>query len=475
MGEDGCFADLPVVDAAGLTDSAGAALFAHVACAVFIFADRRAAVDFACVSGNADNFSQSKSGADSHGLVSNALCLFYESNLISVVGLSVEEREVIIVGAGPAGATAATLLAQQGHDVLLLDRQTFPRDKACGDAVAAGSIALLQSLGMAPAIEKAVAAQQWYPVKSLRLVSPHGYQLEADFPANKIGYIAPRRHFDALLQQHAVACGAEFRCGPVQDLLLENNQVVGVITRERTGGQAIRAKVVIGADGATSLVARKLRTQALDEQHRAVALRAYVEGIELAPHCIEFYFFRDILPGGYAWLFPLGAERANIGLGLRLDRFRQRRAALDLAQALQRFIAHPLIKARLKPNSQVTNIATWPLTLGAQPHVRYAWAGALLIGDAAGFTNPLTGAGIHNALASAQLASEVIQQALQRHDLSYAMLRLYEQRCAAAFTAKLRRAHRLETLTTFPFIIDFLVRGLGKNGGFVQTFMAKIW
>ena len=394
-----------------------------------------------------------------------------------------EEREIIIVGAGPAGATAAILLARLGHDVLLLDRQAFPRDKACGDAVAAGTIALLHALGMAPAIEQAVAAQHWYPVNALRLLSPRGYRVDANFPANKVGYIAPRAHFDAAIQHHALVCGAEFRCAQVQGPLFTHGRVAGVIIRNQAGEQKIRARVVIGADGATSVIARKLRPQPLDEQHRAVALRAYIEGIEIAPHCIEFYFFRDILPGGYAWLFPLGEERANIGLGLRLDRLRQRQAGhavgtkgqLDLKRALEQLLAHPIIKPRLKHGSRVDNIATWPLTLGVQQDVRYAWDGALLIGDAAGFTNPLTGAGIHNALHSAQLAAEVIQQAFVGHDLSYRMLRLYEQRCHQTFTAQLRRAHQLERLTTFPVILDLLVRWLGKNNAFTQTFMAKIW
>lgn len=385
-----------------------------------------------------------------------------------------QEREIIIVGAGPAGATAAILLARLGHDVLLLDRQPFPRDKACGDAVSAGTIALLQGLGMAPVIEQAVAAKRWYAVNALRLTSTRGYQLEANFPANKRGYIAPRIHFDATIQSHALVCGAEFRCAHVTGPLIEQGRVTGVITRTAGIEEKIRAKVVIGADGATSVIARKLRPQPFAATYRAVALRAYVEGVELTPHCIEFYFFSNILPGGYAWLFPLGEGRANIGLGLRLDRFQQRKATLDLRQALEQFMAHPAIKPRLTPSYAVHDVATWPLNLGPQPKVRYAWAGALLIGDAAGLTNALTGAGIYNALLSAQLAAEVTHQALRAGDVSERRLRLYEQRCHQTFTAKLRRAHQLETLTTFPVIIDLLVRWLGRHTGFAQTFMEKL-
>ena len=127
--------------------------------------------------------------------------------------MSMTDRDVIVVGAGPAGATAAAALAQKGYDVLLMDRHEFPRDKTCGDAVPAGAIELLWRLGMQDKIAQSVARGELYPVEGMLLVSPRGHELHAKFSHGVQGsdsYVAPRIYFDALIQEHAVASGAEF-------------------------------------------------------------------------------------------------------------------------------------------------------------------------------------------------------------------------------------------------------------------------
>lgn len=383
------------------------------------------------------------------------------------------ERDVIVVGAGPAGATAASVLAQKGFDVLLLDRHQFPRDKTCGDAVPSGAIEIMTRLGMGEKIEEAIERGEFYPLRQMLLASPKGHILEADFTKGH-SYIAPRLYFDAVIQKYAVECGAEFQQLQVNEPVLDNGRVVGVRGRANGETTELSAKVVIGADGVTSSIARTLRPKSerhVDE-HRAVALRAYIDDIEERPHEIEFYLYKSILPG-YAWIFPTGKNQANIGLGMRLDHFRKTKRRLE--DMLREFLELPEIKKRLKQGGQLRDVATWQLNFGSQKGMHHVFDGALLVGDAAGFVNPLTGGGIHNSLVSAELAGDVVEEALKSGDTSRRAMQVYEQRCRERMWDGMQRSYRLQKwLMNFPFMIDFLVKRLGSNSGLARTFLTKL-
>ena len=391
--------------------------------------------------------------------------------------MSVTERDVIVVGAGPAGAATAAALAQKGHDVLLLDRHQFPRDKTCGDAVPAGAIELLWRLGMHEKVEKAVERGELYPVEGMLLVSPRGHELHAKFNHGAQGadsYVAPRIYFDALIQEHAVASGAEFCQAQVKAPIVENGKVVGVQVQGNGRVQEMRARLVVGADGVTSAIARNLRPK--NEQHldghRAVALRAYIEDIEEFPREVEFYLYKDILPG-YAWIFPVGKNKANIGLGMRLDHFRQKK--YNLEKMLKDFLEMPAIKKRLLRGGQLRDVATWQLNFGSQKHLQHVFDGAILVGDAAGFINPLTGGGIHNSLVSADLAAQVADKALKANDVSRSKMQVYEQLCHEQMWESMRNSFWMQrTFMHFPILVDFLVKRMKENSQLAKTFLTKL-
>ena len=387
------------------------------------------------------------------------------------------ERDVIVVGAGPAGSTTAVYLAQQGYDVLLLDRHQFPRDKTCGDAVPAGAIDTLSHLGMGEKIQQAVERGELYPLESMLLVSPKGHELVAPFHKGAGGgdsYVAPRLYFDAIIQDHAVASGATFRQAQVIGPLQENGRVVGVKVKENGRTQDITSKIVIGADGVTSVLTRTLRPKENQhvDGHRAVALRAYIEGLEEFPRQVEFYFYNQILPG-YAWIFPIGKNRANIGLGMRLDHFRSKKQSLE--DMLDIFLAMPVIKKRLQPGWKLHDVATWQLNFGSQKHLKHVYDGAILVGDAAGFINPLTGGGIHNAIISAKLAARTAHEGLQQGDVSRTNLQIYEQRVHEAMWGSMKYSYQLQrSLMRFPVLIDFLVKRMKENSGLAKMFLTKL-
>ena len=387
------------------------------------------------------------------------------------------EHDIVVVGAGPAGATAATILTQKGYDVLLLDRHQFPRDKTCGDAVPAGAIETLTALGMGNKIKEAVSRGELYPLTQMYLASPKGHELIAQFTKGKHGansYVAPRRYFDILIQQHAVDSGATFVQGQAKAPLVENGRVVGIQARINGSTESIRAKMVIGADGVTSVITRALRPENNKhvDKHRAVALRAYLEGIEEMPQTVEFYLYDEILPG-YAWIFPTGKNTVNIGLGMRLDIFRNHNEKLEAL--LDKFLTFPNIKQRLQNGNRLRDIATWQLNFGSQKNLQHAFDGALLVGDAAGFINPLTGGGIHNAIISARLAAETVNDAMTKGDTSRAALKVYEDLCRQEMWDSMKRSYFLQrTLMNFPFLIDILVKRMKENSALAKVFLSKL-
>ena len=380
------------------------------------------------------------------------------------------EREIVVVGAGPSGSATAIALAQAGHDVLLIDRQEFPRDKTCGDGIPAGAIEILYSLGM----EEKIREAGFYPVHHLLLSSPRGYVLEADLKPGKTGaysYVVPRTQFDALIQQHAVDSGVEFRQALVKQPIIENGQVTGVQAKLNGQVQDIRAKVVVGADGVTSAIARVIRKDKHEDKHRAVALRTYITDIEILPHEVEFYLYNEILPG-YAWIFPIGEGRANLGLGMRLDKFRD--ANMSLEEMVDVFLNIPTIKRRLARGGELNDTAVWQLNFGSQKFQR-AYDGALLVGDAAGLINPLTGGGIHNGLMSALQAADVIHEALAKDDTSLAQLQMFDRRIEEETRRNMRKSHLIQrSLIRFPLWVDFILKWGGSNNDVARIFVDKL-
>jgi menaquinone-9 beta-reductase len=183
------------------------------------------------------------------------------------------EREIIVAGAGPTGATAALALRQQGHDVLLIDRQTFPRDKPCGDGIPVGVTEILYDLGLKAPFDQA----DFYRIDKVRLISPAGHVYESKMKKGRQearAHVIPRLQFDALLQEQAVRAGVEFCQARIKEPIIENGQVKGVRANGSQGLQEIRARLVLAADGATSVISRALQPQRPPDVHRAVALRA---------------------------------------------------------------------------------------------------------------------------------------------------------------------------------------------------------
>jgi geranylgeranyl reductase family protein len=379
-------------------------------------------------------------------------------------------RDVVVVGAGPAGSVAAAVLARHGHDVLLMDRASFPRDKTCGDGVPPGTVEILNRLGMKESLRDA----GFHSIRGIRLVSPRGRewrvrleprQRDADF------FIAPRVVLDDLIRRHAIAGGAEFCTGAVRALVREGERVTGVRATVDGRDVTIPARIVIGADGATSVVARALLGDKPIAAHRAVAIRAYVHGIATLAHTIELHWYAHFAPG-YAWVFPTGPSSANVGVVVRADRFKQRGVPLD--RLLDDFLQAPEFRRRMDPGATVNPGATWQLPSAIPRATRRAFDGALLVGDAARLVDALTGEGIHNAVASADIAADVTHRALSRGDASRSVLAEFDARCERELEPLIRRSYRVHRrVAEHPLAIEATLMAMRAAYGPVTHWLNK--
>jgi digeranylgeranylglycerophospholipid reductase len=187
---------------------------------------------------------------------------------------------------------------------------------------------------------------------------------------------------------------------------------------------------------------------------------------------VEFYLYKGILPG-YAWIFPFGDSKANIGLGMRLDKFRKEDNSLE--QMLDVFLEIPAIKKRTSSTTSLNDIAKWQLNFGSKWDIQRSFDGALLIGDAAGLINPLTGGGIHNGIISAKLAADAVHMALSKNDVSRASFLEFEAQCTARMEKGMKSSYLIQrTLLTMPMVVDMLIRFGSARGDLAQTFVNKL-
>lgn len=285
--------------------------------------------------------------------------------------------DAIVVGAGPAGSTAARLLAAGGASVLLLDRARFPRDKPCGGGVTLRAAAVL-GLDLAPVVERTIYGARF----SIRM----GQHFDRWF-SQPLAYMTQRRELDAFLAAAAAEAGADFRdAHQVRELEIE-----GAVATIRCNGDPYQAKVVIGADGANGAVARVVGQRAGDD---GVALEGNVRYAKGIPEEWRELVALDLgaLAGGYGWVFPKG-DHLNVGVGSwKYAGFTLRS---KLAALSRRYGFDPSKLEDLRGHHL-------PLRRRGDPLVK---GPALLIGDAAGLVDPLSGDGIHMAFHSAALAA----------------------------------------------------------------------
>jgi geranylgeranyl reductase family protein len=363
-------------------------------------------------------------------------------------------REVVVVGGGPAGAAAAVLLRRAGHDVLLVDEARFPRDKICGEGVSPEAWRLLELLGAAPAVRE---LRPW-PLRGMTLVSPDGTSFRGDYGGSgRAGFALRRQDFDHALLACARKAGVEVRDGTgARRLILGSGRVQGLVIENGGGSEVVRARLVIGADGRRSLVARTLGLLREHRRLRKFAVRGYWQGMEGLEERGEMH----VGDGGYCGIAPLSATSANVTFVLDRTEMAPAGGGLEAfyRQALRR--RWPRVAERMQ-RADLTDAprAIGPLALQAR---RVSFPGGALVGDSAGFYDPFTGEGVTLALRSAELAAEAARRSL-RHAATSGLLWEYEQARAAATADKFRLNRLLQRIVAWPSLSNAMARRLARR------------
>jgi len=329
-----------------------------------------------------------------------------------------DDADVIVVGAGPSGATTAYYLAQAGLNVLLLEKARFPREKVCGDGLTPRAVKSLVAMGVD-------VGPGWLRNKGLRVIGA-GMRLEMPWPELDsypgYGLVRSRASLDETLARRAQAAGAKLLegvtvTGPVLD---DAGRIVGVTAQpddpERTRGDSTtyRARTVVAADGNSSRLSVAMGLRRRDDRPLGVAVRTYYRSPRHDDDYLESWldlWDGDRLLPGYGWIFGMGDGTSNVGLGLlnTSDAF----GNTDYRALLKRWLrSMPEEWGYVEENrTEPVRGAALPMGFNRTPHY---YRGLLLAGDAGGMVNPFNGEGIAYAMESGEILARTIAQALAR-------------------------------------------------------------
>ncbi|RHA43965.1 geranylgeranyl reductase family protein [Cellulomonas rhizosphaerae] len=343
-----------------------------------------------------------------------------------MVDIATDDADVIVVGAGPAGAGAAFHCASAGLDVLLLDKASFPRDKICGDGLTPRAVAELVRMGL-PIREQ----DGWIRNKGLRVLGG-GHRIEMAWPEissyPSYGLAKSRMSFDHTLVEHARSAGAKVHertsvTGPVRDE--RTGRILGVTARpvdeagKRAGDDVVyRAPVVIAADGVSARLATGMGLQKRDDRPMGVAVRTYFTTPRHDDPWMESHLElwdgepgRSNLMPGYGWIFSLGDGTANVGLGSVSSTAAATK--VDYKALFAAWMRNAPAEWEFTPENQIGPVRGAALPMGFNRGPLYG-NGLMLAGDAAGMISPFNGEGIAYGLQAGRVAADAIAQGLAR-------------------------------------------------------------
>ena len=370
--------------------------------------------------------------------------------------------------------------------MLLIDKARFPRDKPCGDAIGGKALNVLSELGLAGQLKEKGFLRNSGVVFS----SPSGDEVEIPLVLNPLsaeqkgapfsrsekvdgnemsgGFVCRRQEFDFLLFEHARKKCETLEETEADDLIFEEGKVVGVKTRAKDGAVSSRhAKLVIGADGASSLVARKTGCVSYKPAHMCSALRGYYSGVLGLRGNVEIHFLPECMPG-YFWVFPLSKHEANVGVGMLLSDIANRK--INLSRVLEACLKNAKFASRFADAKLQSPIAGWSLPLASAKR-KCAGNGFVLLGDAASLIDPFSGEGIGNGMKSAKIAADTLSGVLLRGEVTEKDCMSYQSALWKEIGADVESSYNLQKLGRHAWLLNYII-GKAKKSGRVRNELA---
>lgn len=382
---------------------------------------------------------------------------------------------MLVIGGGPSGGAAAYWLASAGHEVILVERKRFPREKTCGDGLTPRSVAQLEEMGLTD--ELASAGHRYDGLRS------HGFgkTLELSWPSHptlpSYGYVITRKDLDALVAGRATKAGATvWERAEATEPIVESGLVRGATIVRKDEPDAppvdVRARYVIVADGANSRFGRALGTSRNRQYPLGMAIRGYYTSPRHDEPWIDSWLdIRDkqdhVLPG-YGWIFPVGDGRVNVGIGL-LSTFNQWKA-VNTTHLMASFVEYAPKSWGLTPDTCCGPPTGGRLPMGMSVGPR-SGPTYLVVGDAGGTINPFNGEGIAYAYETGRMAAEAIHVALASGDGT--ALSTYDQRLEETYGLYYKVARAFVRVIGHPELMRILV-STGMHSRTIMEWIMRI-
>jgi len=385
------------------------------------------------------------------------------------------ETDIAIIGAGPAGVSTALFLAKAGIPHLLIDKADFPRDKICGDGLSGKVVGLFEELDPALLEQMSADPDHFLPSWGVSFIAPNGKGIDLPFKKDMSnlehapGFVSCRVDFDAFFikQINSKFTNLQLNTEVIKITRIQDGIVLDLKQKDKT--LSCHTKVVVGAEGTGSNVARQLARQKIKAQHLFAGLRAYYENVSgMHPqNFIELFFIKETLPG-YLWIFPLPNNQANVGIGVLSKDVKEKNLNLKavMEQALKN---NPLLAKRFKNANLISNVSGWRLPLGS---IKRPLSGErfLLTGDAAALIDPFTGEGIGNAILSGKFAAKILTNSYPSNNYSSATLQKYDELLYKSLWSELQISYKIQRLVRFPWLFNFVINRVHNNSTLQETF-----
>ncbi|MBN2892468.1 MAG: geranylgeranyl reductase family protein [Bacteroidales bacterium] len=366
--------------------------------------------------------------------------------------------DVIIIGAGPSGSSAAISLKNSGLKVAIFDKDIFPRAKTCGDALSLDVIN--QFHRMSPEIvENFTQLPQKKSIDGISVMSPNCNSAVFSIEhTGKQGFVVPRIDFDNFFFNQAKKCK---NITAFEGTKIVDYEFFDDFVQIKTGeGKLYKAKIILGANGAYSNITRKVAGIKPNKKHYSLAVQAYFENVPFEnENLLELYYPKETLPG-YLWIFPTHDGLANVGLGLMANRVRKEK--INLEKLLLEILQKPEFKERFINSKLKTKIKSYGLPLGSRK-LNISGNRYLLLGDAASLIDPLLGEGIGNAIRSGRFAAEHIVNCFEKNNFSAEFNKSYDKKIYKSIWKEQKRYLFIQKAFKYPMIINWSIKKVKKS------------